>query len=108
MKIAPFGFVLGGLRGLTGVRIAHLIETDGPGGAERMLSLLAAELQRGGCPGAAFPPARREGGVEAELTSAGVTGEDVPPNRPVSPRLPPDPAAPVRPPRLRLGPRHRV
>src|SRR2546422_10399807 len=100
MKIAPFGFVLGGLRGLTGVRIAHLIETDGPGGAERMLSLLAAELQRGGCPGVAFLPARREGGLEAELTSAGVTVEYVPLNRPFSPRFARDLAAAFR--------RHRV
>ncbi len=45
MKIATSGCVRGGLQSLTGVRIAHLIETDGPGGAERMLSLLAAELQ---------------------------------------------------------------
>ncbi|PYO44341.1 MAG: hypothetical protein DMD29_00670, partial [Gemmatimonadetes bacterium] len=100
MKIAPFGFVLGGLRGLTGVRIAHLIETDGPGGAERMLSLLAAELQRGGCPGVAFLPARREGWLEAELTSAGVTVEYVPLNRPFSPRFARDLAAAFR--------RHRV
>jgi len=45
MKIATSGCVRGGLQSLTGVRIAHPIETDGPGGAERMLSLLAAEVQ---------------------------------------------------------------
>jgi len=104
MKIAPFGFVLGGLRGLTGVRIAHLIETDGPGGAERMLSLLAAELQRGGCPGVAFLPTRREGWLEAELASAGVTVEYVPLHRPFSPRFARELAAAFR--RHRVGLAH--
>ncbi len=45
MKIAPVGCVPGSRQTLSGVRIAHFIETDGPGGAERVLSLLAAELQ---------------------------------------------------------------
>ena len=80
MKIAPFGFVLGGRQGLAGVRIAHLIETDGPGGAERVLSLLATEQQSAGATSVAFLPVRREGWLKAELSSAGVPVEYVPLN----------------------------
>src|SRR2546430_4940515 len=55
------------------------------GGAERVLSLLATELQSAGATSVAFLPVRREGGLEAELAPAGVTVEYVPLTRPVSP-----------------------
>src|SRR3989442_1196167 len=85
MKIAPLGCVPGSLQTLSGVRIAHLTETDGPGGAERVLSLLATELQSAGATSVAFLPVRREGWLEAELAPAGVTVEYVPLSRPFSP-----------------------
>src|SRR5436189_76913 len=85
MKIAPLGCVPGSLQTLSGVRIAHLTETDGPGGAERVLSLLATELQSAGATSVAFLPVRREGWLEAELAPAGVTVEYVPLTRPFSP-----------------------
>lgn len=70
-----------------GARIAHLIDTDGPGGAERMLAQLAGELVRGGCPGVAFLPADQEGWLSRELTAAGVTVEHFRHDRAFSPRL---------------------
>src|SRR6266480_7280301 len=69
------------------MRLAHLIETDGPGGAERMLASLASELQSGGHPGVAFVPARCEGWLESELAGVGVPIEYVPLDRPFSPRF---------------------
>jgi len=56
-------------------RIAQLTETDGPGGAERMLAQLATELRGAGCPGVAFLPAAREGWLSRELAAAGITVE---------------------------------
>src|SRR6266513_2865376 len=85
MKIAPLACVPGSLQTLSGVRIAHLTETAGPGGAERVLSLLATELQDVGATSVAFLPVRREGWLEAELAPAGVTVEYVPLTRPFSP-----------------------
>ncbi len=70
-----------------GARIAHLIDTDGPGGAERMLAQLAGELVRGGCPGVAFLPADQEGWLSRELAAAGVTVEYFRHDRAFSPRL---------------------
>jgi len=70
-----------------GARIAHLIETDGPGGAERMLAQLADELARGGCPGVAFLPADQEGWLSRELATAGVLVEHFRHDRAFSPRL---------------------
>ena len=64
--------------------IAHLIETDGPGGAERMLASLANELQASGYPGIAFVPARVEGWLESELRGFGVPIEYVPLHKPFS------------------------
>src|SRR6185436_9683586 len=64
--------------------IAHLIETDGPGGAERMLASLANELQASGYPGIAFVPARIEGWLESELRGFGVPIEYVPLHKPFS------------------------
>jgi glycosyltransferase involved in cell wall biosynthesis len=70
-----------------GARIAHLIDTDGPGGAERMLAQLAGELVRGGCPGVALLPADQEGWLSRELAAAGVVVEHFRHDRAFSPRL---------------------
>jgi glycosyltransferase involved in cell wall biosynthesis len=88
------------------MRLAHLIETDGPGGAERMLASLANELQRADCPGVAFVPARREGWLEAELARFGVPIEYVPLHRPFSPRFARDLAAAFRRHDIRLAHSH--
>ena len=77
-------------------RVAHLIETDGPGGAERMLTLLAGELQGAGYPGVVFVPARREGWLESELVRAGIPIEYVPLARPFSRQFARDLAAAFR------------
>ena len=81
---------------IPGRRIAHLIETDGPGGAERMLALLANELQCAGYPGVAFAPVRLEGWLEAELAGFGVPIEYIRLDRPFSPRFAGDLAAAFR------------
>jgi hypothetical protein len=81
---------------IPGRRVAHLIETDGPGGAERMLASLANELQCAGYPGIAFVPTRLEGWLEAELAGLGVPVEYVPLSRPFSPRFAHDLAAAFR------------
>ena len=72
---------------IRGARVAHLIETDGPGGAERMLAQLAGELQAGGCPGVAFLPAGQEGWLSRELAAAGIAVEYFQLDRPLSARL---------------------
>ena len=82
------------------MKVAHLIETDGPGGAERMLASLANELQCVGHPGIAFVPARRERWLEAELAGFGVPIEYVTLDRPFSRRFAHELAAAFR--------RHRV
>lgn len=75
----------GPLQELRGTRIAHLIETDAAGGAERMLASLAAALQAAGCPGIALLPADKEGWLSRELRAAGVPVEYFRLERPVSP-----------------------
>ncbi|HYR97607.1 MAG TPA: glycosyltransferase [Gemmatimonadales bacterium] len=70
-----------------GARIAHLIESDGPGGAERVVAQLAGELQRGGCPAVAILPAGGEGWLAGELRAAGVAVEHLPLEHPASPWL---------------------
>jgi len=72
---------------IRGARIAHLIESDGPGGAERMVAQLAGELEGAGCPCVAFVPAGGEGWLGRELTAAGVTVETFQLTRPFSPQL---------------------
>jgi glycosyltransferase involved in cell wall biosynthesis len=81
---------------IPGRRLAHLIETDGPGGAERMLASLASELQGAGYPGIAFVPARLEGWLEAELAGFGVPIEYIRLDRPFSPRFARDLASAFR------------
>lgn len=60
---------------LSGLRIAHLIESDGPGGAERMVANLASHLQSAGAENVVIVPARGEGWLAQELGSSGVPVE---------------------------------
>jgi len=60
---------------LRGMRLAHLIESDGPGGAERMLASLAAELQAAGAENVVIAPAEGEGWLARELSGTGVQVE---------------------------------
>jgi glycosyltransferase involved in cell wall biosynthesis len=85
---------------IRGARIAHLIESDGPGGAERMVAQLTGELAAGGCAAVAFVPAAGEGWLGRQLAGAGVTVETFRLGRPFSPRLSLDLAAAFR--------RHRI
>ena len=70
-----------------GVRIAHLIETDGPGGAERMVAELAASFAAAGCPGVVVVPREGEGWLARELAATGVAIEHFKLERTVSPRF---------------------
>jgi glycosyltransferase involved in cell wall biosynthesis len=67
------------------MRIAHLIESDGPGGAERVVAHLAASLQAAGAWNVAFLPAGGEGWLGRQLEGSGVAIEYVRLERPVSP-----------------------
>ncbi len=57
---------------LRGLRIAHLIESDGPGGAERMVAGLASALQARGADNVVIVPERGEGWVARQLEGTGV------------------------------------
>jgi len=81
---------------LSGARIAQLIESDGPGGAERMLAQLAGALQSAGCPTIAFLPAGGEGWLDQELAAGGVGVEHFRITRGLSPRLARELAAAIR------------
>ena len=70
---------------LRGVRLAHAIESDGPGGAERILASLAAELQAAGAENLVIVPAHGEGWLARELRGTGVQIELFRLDRPVSP-----------------------
>ena len=70
---------------LAGLRIAHLIESDGPGGAERVVAHLAGALQAAGAWNVAFLPAGGEGWLARELEGTGVAIEYLHLDRPVSP-----------------------
>ena len=72
--------------GLGRLRIAHLIESDGPGGAERVLARLAMALQASGAHNVVFLPANGEGWLAAELEGSGVAIEHFTIDRPFSPR----------------------
>ncbi len=85
---------------IRGACVAHLIESDGPGGAERMVAQLAGESQHEGCPAVAILPAGGEGWLGRELAAAGVPIEHVRLERPLSLRLARELAATLR--------RHRV
>jgi glycosyltransferase involved in cell wall biosynthesis len=70
---------------LRGVRIAHLIETDGPGGAERTVVNIATGLQAAGSENLVILPANAEGWLARELSGTGVAIEYFRLERPVSP-----------------------
>src|SRR5207249_1647981 len=65
-------------------RIAHLIESDGPGGAERIVAQLATALQAAGTENVVFLPADGEGWLARELEGSGVAIEYFRIERPVS------------------------
>lgn len=70
---------------LRGLRFAHLIESDGPGGAERMVASLATELQSAGADNVVFAPQGGEGWLARELAGSGVHAELFRLERPLSP-----------------------
>ncbi|HUL48400.1 MAG TPA: glycosyltransferase family 4 protein [Gemmatimonadales bacterium] len=74
-----------GLYEIRGARIAQLIESDGPGGAERCVVNLASHLQAAGCYSVIILPARGEGWLGREAAAAGVTVEPFDLERPISP-----------------------
>lgn len=74
------------LESIRGKRIAHLIETDGPGGAERMVALLAAAFQSGGCPSVVVLPTNGEGWLARQLDGTSVVIEHLALRGPPSPR----------------------
>lgn len=62
---------------LCDLRVAHLIESDGPGGAERMVAAMATEQQAAGCDVVVVLPAHGEGWLGEQLAGTGVTIECV-------------------------------
>ena len=68
-----------------GLRIAHLIESDGPGGAERVVVQLATSLQASGADNVVFLPACGEGWLACQLDGSGVAVEYFRLERPLSP-----------------------
>jgi glycosyltransferase involved in cell wall biosynthesis len=65
--------------------VAQLIETDGPGGAERVVVHLARALQEGGGQSVVVLPPNGEGWIEAELEGSGVVIDRFHLDRPLSP-----------------------
>ena len=70
---------------MSGLTIAHLIESDGPGGAERVVVQLATALQAAGASNVVFLPANGEGWLARELEGSGVAIEYFHIDRPLSP-----------------------
>jgi glycosyltransferase involved in cell wall biosynthesis len=70
---------------VAGLGVAHLIESDGPGGAERVVALLARTLQAAGARSVVFLPANGEGWLARELEGSGVSLEYFRLERPFSP-----------------------
>jgi len=68
-----------------GLRIAHLIECDGPGGAEHVVVQLATTLQASGAQNVVFLPAHGEGWLARQLEASGVAVETFRLERPLSP-----------------------
>ena len=66
-------------------RIAQLIESDGPGGAERVVVDLAIGLQSSGSHSVVFLPAEGEGWLARQLAGSGVAIEYFRLDKPVSP-----------------------
>ncbi|HET9708233.1 MAG TPA: glycosyltransferase family 4 protein [Gemmatimonadales bacterium] len=72
------------LEHLRGLRVAQLIECDGPGGAERVVASLSAGLVAAGCEVVAFLPAGGEGWLARELAPTGASLEYFRLDRPIS------------------------
>jgi glycosyltransferase involved in cell wall biosynthesis len=67
------------------VRVAQLIECDGPGGAEQVVAELSRALQAGGADTVAFLPEHGEGWLERQLAGSGVAIDRFRIDRPVAP-----------------------
>jgi glycosyltransferase involved in cell wall biosynthesis len=63
--------MMAGAGTLAGRGIAHLIESDGPGGAERVVADLAKAFQTEGARSVVFLPAHGEGWLERQLDGSG-------------------------------------
>jgi glycosyltransferase involved in cell wall biosynthesis len=72
-------------RSIAGLAIAHLIESDGPGGAETVVVQMATALQAAGARNVVFLPANGEGWLARQLDGSGVAIEYFQVDRPVSP-----------------------
>ena len=70
---------------LSGFRIAQLIESDGPGGAERVVADLAAAFQAAGATSVVFVPEYGDGWLARQLQGTGVTIDHFHIERPFSP-----------------------
>jgi glycosyltransferase involved in cell wall biosynthesis len=70
---------------VSGLGVAHLIESDGPGGAERVVADLAGACQAAGARSVVFLPADGDGWLERQLEGTGVTIDRFRIERPVSP-----------------------
>jgi glycosyltransferase involved in cell wall biosynthesis len=70
---------------LSGFRIAQLIESDGPGGAERVVADLAAAFQTAGATSVVFLPQHGDGWLARQLQGTGVTIDHFHIERPFSP-----------------------
>src|SRR5262245_21957660 len=69
------------------VRVAQLIETDGPGGAEHVVAELARALQAGGVGTTVFLPARGEGWLAEQLKGSRAATASFHIDRPVAPAV---------------------
>jgi glycosyltransferase involved in cell wall biosynthesis len=67
------------------LRFAHLIESDGPGGAERVVADLATQFQDTGATNVVFLPANGDGWLARQLHGTGVIIEHFSIERPFSP-----------------------
>ena len=67
------------------LRIAQLIESDGPGGAEQVVLDLATGLQEAGAQSVVFVPKHGEGWLARQLEGTGVAVEPFALERPLSP-----------------------
>jgi glycosyltransferase involved in cell wall biosynthesis len=72
-------------RGQTRLRVAHLIESSGPGGAERVVADLASSFQAADTENVVFLPGDGEDWLRQQLEGSGVTIEYFRIERPVSP-----------------------
>jgi glycosyltransferase involved in cell wall biosynthesis len=61
------------IRNIVSATIAHVIDTDGPGGAERVVAHLATTLQASGVRNVALMPPNGEGWLARQLEGSGVT-----------------------------------